>query len=118
MRKYYVANAEKRREYSRKWGKANLAKKAANQKRREAQKRNAVPAWLSEEHMQEMADNYEQAALCTELTGVPHEVDHIEPLQGEDRCGLHVPWNLQILTAEENRSKNNRPVRHVLWKKR
>ena len=50
---------------------------------------------------------YEQARSLTRSTGVKHEVDHIVPLRGKTVCGLHVPWNLQVITRHENATKYN-----------
>jgi 5-methylcytosine-specific restriction endonuclease McrA len=63
---------------------------------------------LTQEHIDEMVGFYAQAKKLTRETGVNHEVDHIYPLQGKDCSGLHVPWNLQVLTKQQNTTKNNR----------
>lgn len=70
--------------------------------------RRATPAWLSPAHRKEIKEIYEAAGYVSLITGEPYQVDHIVPLLGKIVCGLHVPWNLQVLTASENASKGNR----------
>jgi hypothetical protein len=72
-----------------------------------AAKRNAVPKWINEELKQEIQKFYVEARLKTRDTGTKYEVDHIVPLMGKNVCGLHVPWNLRVITQFENRSKQN-----------
>jgi hypothetical protein len=77
---------------------------AKSQARRGVQ-RKAIPRWLDDQQWSEIEKIYSECSRRTEATGVKHEVDHIVPLRGDGVSGLHVPWNLQILTAEENRAK-------------
>lgn len=70
----------------------------AKQAKRRAAKLNATPLWVNMDDIKQIYFN-----CPPEL-----EVDHIVPLQGKTVCGLHVPWNLQYLSKEENLRKRNR----------
>jgi 5-methylcytosine-specific restriction endonuclease McrA len=65
----------------------------------------ATPLWLSKEQKAQIADFYKKAKIFGLV------VDHIVPLKGTGVNGLHVPWNLQLLTDEENKRKSNKYVR-------
>lgn len=45
---------------------------------------------------------YEDARRLTRETGIQHEVDHVWPLS---KGGPHLPWNLKVITGENNRKK-------------
>jgi len=106
--KWRNENLEKTHEYSKTWRQNNPGKQNAKTARRRAMLLQATPRWLTEEHKKQIETIYNEAARLTRDTGIPHEVDHIIPLQGIDCRGLHVPWNLQILTQKENAKKNNK----------
>lgn len=90
------------------WSKDNLDRRRFSGAKRRASKLNATPSWLTENDWMEIRRYYKVASFLTEKTGVKYCVDHIHPLQGENVCGLHVPWNLQVLTDAENTSKGNK----------
>jgi len=72
--------------------------------------RQATPKWLTAEQRMEIRLKYRLAIELSRATGIRHAVDHIVPLQGEEVCGLHVPWNLQVIPQEENLKKYNKLV--------
>lgn len=70
--------------------------------------RQATPAWLSKEDKQKINALYMEAVTKQLAEGRVYHVDHAMPLNGRDVCGLHVPWNLQILVAVDNCRKGNK----------
>lgn len=90
------------------WANENKDKIAAYAALRRARKLQATPKWLSEDQLSEISFYYWLCNLMSEDNDVKYHVDHIVPLQGKDVCGLHVPWNLQILEASENIRKSNK----------
>jgi hypothetical protein len=106
--RYIAENKERFKEYRKQWVKENIGKVNAKTAKRRAQKRNATPKWLTKVHWEQIEAFYTKAAKLKQETGIPHEVDHIIPLQGNEVRGLHVPWNLQVITKSENRHKSRK----------
>ena len=70
--------------------------------------RQATPVWLSEAQKAAINQMHWLARDLEVISGYTYQVDHIVPLRGKNVCGLHVPWNLQILPSDINLSKGNR----------
>lgn len=107
-RNRYKNTKNKRRELDKIWTKNNKDKKNFICAKRRASKLKATPPWLTNDQLAEIANIYKQAKQLEKETGLKHHVDHIIPLQGKEVCGLHTPWNLQVLTAEENLKKGSK----------
>ena len=107
-RRSFYKHIDKRRAKQRQWAANNKHLKAASVMRRHCKKLNATPSWLTNEHFERITWFYEEARRLTTETGIKHQVDHIHPLQGKNFSGLHVPWNLRVITASENAAKMNR----------
>lgn len=75
---------------------------------RKRRHRAATPPWVTAEQKSQMRQMYLQAQRLTKLTGERYVVDHIVPLINDSVCGLHVPWNLRVMTQEENLRKSNK----------
>ena len=113
-RKYYVANPEKLREKNRKWREANPEKIAAvRAKRRRRLKTNIKLHKDAQKALQGVYKLRETLDLCARGAGASSvfHVHHTWPLINEEFCGLHAPWNVEIVTAAENlRLSNRRPT--------
>ena len=75
---------------------------------RKRRHRNATPSWITKEQKLQIRQMYLQAQKLTKMTGERYVVDHIIPLINDSVCGLHVPWNLRVMTQEKNLRKSNK----------
>lgn len=97
----YKKNKEYHRQYKKNYRKDNQWKLNAIEAKRRCRKRSATPKWLTEQHWRQIQNIYFMASITLD------HVDHVIPLQGKNVCGLHVPWNLQILSPKDNLRKSN-----------
>ena len=122
-KEWQLSNKDKIAAYDKSWQEKNKDKKSKNYKNwqvnnrakvnsynsyRRALELQATPKWLTASHKLHMECKYSLAAMLSKHTTEQHHVDHIVPLNGKTVCGLHVPWNLQVLTAKANLSKSNK----------
>lgn len=96
--KYYQENRERIRQTQREYYRNNKhVFKEACMARKAGLKR-ATPPWADRDALRSIYKNCPKGM----------HVDHIHPLNGKESCGLHVPWNLQYLTPEQNMKKSNK----------
>ena len=107
-----MLSAEKKREYKTRYKISHPENSKAFTNDRRRRHKNATPVWLTAEQRKQIRNIYKEAQLLAKETGQKYAVDHIVPLMGKEVCGLHVPWNLQILTFEENLRKSNKLIAH------
>ena len=115
--KYYTNNQEKlaiyRKKYnlktnnfySKQWKQLHPGARSAWTAKRRAAKLQRTPLWLTQAHHKQIEQFYWEAAEVSKLVGEFYHVDHIVPLQGKTVSGLHVPWNLQVMSQEDNLKK-------------
>jgi hypothetical protein len=102
LKEYNVKNAEKIKLIQLNYRKSNIDKVKFWASNYRARKRKSLPLWANLDNIKEFYKNCPNG----------YEVDHVVPLKGFNRegvhvvCGLHVENNLQYLTPQENRSKN------------
>ena len=121
-RKYYEANkeqviaranarpAEERTRHREKYKKQNPDLYKALNSVRKRRHKNATPPWITQDQKQAIKNLYLNAMHLTKITGERYVVDHIIPLINPTICGLHVPWNLRVMTQEENLRKSNKLI--------
>lgn len=102
--KRWIENKEEYNKRRRLWDKNNPEKASAQCKVRNKRVRQATPKWITREQIKQMKEMY---IISSEQPDKYH-VDHIIPLKGKNVCGLHVPWNLRIVSAKVNLTKGNK----------
>lgn len=107
---WHAARKTERNAKTKEWHKNNRGLSTSYTTSYKRLKDQAMPPWVDRRDIDTI---YIQSAQKTVETGIRHEVDHIWPIKGKGFTGLHVPWNLRVITHEENRKKRcRRPQPH------
>jgi hypothetical protein len=101
---YVQRHPEKKAAKNRRWRKRNPGKATANTRAYQLRKAMQMPKWADADAIKLIY------LLAAQLRAEGHdvEVDHVVPLKGRDRSGLHVADNLQIVPKVFNTRKSNK----------
>lgn len=105
---------ERDRNYYKKYVSINPEYPSNKTAKRRCFKADRTPVWLSKDDSSKIRSIYKMCKLISKKTGVEHHVDHIVPLINNQVSGLHVPWNLQIITKEQNLKKSNKLIEDIV----
>lgn len=105
---WYFKNKEHCKEYQRIYRKNSSHIFRAKDHAYRARKLKALPKWLTADMKKQMTRIYLYCRYTSIYHGSFYSVDHIIPLKGDNVCGLHVPWNLQIVPSDYNIKKGNK----------
>ena len=106
--KYRAINRDKLNKKTSEWRSKNKLKVVWNVYQRELKIKQATIG--GDRWKEEILNIYRLRDEKVLLTNVAHDVDHVIPLKGKTVSGLHVPWNLQVLTRLENQQKKNKLI--------
>ena len=103
-KKWKQNNPERRKQSVKKDRMSHPARVNAHSAKYRTNKARAMPPWINTNDIKPF---YEEASLKSSLQEL-FEVDHIDPINHKLVCGLHVPWNLQVIQRSSNRPKSNK----------
>jgi hypothetical protein len=106
-RKYAKENKAAVKERMRTYRQNNKGKINARTRQYQLRKMQRTPVWLTEDQYWMLEEAYTLAVHRSDTTGVKWHVDHVIPLHGKTASGLHVPWNIQVITGVDNIRKSN-----------
>ena len=105
---YRKNNKEKIKKQNKKYITNNPHVQNNNTAIRRCLKSSATPSWLTYDQRKESQLFYKLSKQLEKEGDSKYHVDHIIPIRNDKVCGLHVPWNLQVINSTENHIKRNK----------